>query len=69
LTKRKLAYRCLLVRGDQVVKLARVEPPEFGGDRQTLENMLREAVRGPHADRTPQDLEDIERCVRTRRGE
>ena len=59
----------LLVREDQVAKLERVEPPEFGGDRQTLENMLLDAVRGPHADWTPQDLEDIARRVRARRGE
>ena len=59
----------LLVREGQVVKLERVEPPEFGGGRQTLENMLLEAVRSPHADWTPQDLEDIARRVRARRGE
>jgi antitoxin (DNA-binding transcriptional repressor) of toxin-antitoxin stability system len=53
----------LLVRGGQVVKLERVEPPEFGGDLRTLENMLLDAVRGPHTDWTPQDLEDIARRV------
>ena len=59
----------LLVRDDQVVKLERVEPPEFGGNLRTLENMLLDAVRGPHADWTPQDLEDIARRVRARRSE
>jgi len=59
----------LLVRDDQVVKLERVEPPEFGGDRRLLEKMLLEAVRGPHADWTAKDLEDIARRVRARRGE
>ena len=59
----------LLVREDQVAKLERVEPPEFGGGRGTLENILLNAVRGPHADWTPQDLEDIARRVRSRRGE
>ena len=49
----------LLVRGDEFVKLERVEPPAFGGGLQTLEKILLEAVRGPHADWTPQDLEDI----------
>jgi len=58
----------LLVRDDQVVKLERVEPPAFGGDVRTLENMLLEAVRGSHADWSPQDLEDIARRVRDRRG-
>ena len=57
----------LLIRGDQVVKLERVEPPQFGGDIKTLESMLVEAVRGPHADWTPQDLEDIARRVREQR--
>ena len=59
----------LLVRDDEVAKLERVEPPEFGGDVLTLEQMLLDAVRGPHADWTPQDLEDIARRVRVRRGE
>jgi hypothetical protein len=59
----------LLVRGDEVAKLERVEPPPFGGDRQTLERMLLDAVRGPHADWTPEDLEDIASRVRSRRGE
>ena len=54
----------VLVRGGQVVKLERVEPPEFGGDLRTLENMLLDAVRGPHADWTQQDLEDIAQRVR-----
>ncbi len=58
----------LLVRGGQVAKLERVEPREFGGDMQTLENMLLDAVRGPHADWTPKDLEDIARRVQERRG-
>ena len=59
----------LLVRDDQVAKLERVDPPEFGGSVQTLEQMLLDAVRGPHADWSPQDLEDIARRVRARRGE
>jgi antitoxin (DNA-binding transcriptional repressor) of toxin-antitoxin stability system len=59
----------LLVRDDQVAKLERVDPPEFGGNVQTLERMLLDAVRGPHADWSPQDLEDIARRVRARRGE
>ena len=59
----------LLVREDQVAKLERVEPQEFGGDARTLENMLLDAVRGPHTDWTPPDLEDIARRVRARRGE
>ena len=59
----------LFVREDQVAKLERVEPPEFGGDQVTLENMLLDAVRGQHADWTPRDLEDIARRVRTRRAE
>jgi antitoxin (DNA-binding transcriptional repressor) of toxin-antitoxin stability system len=54
----------LLTRGDQVVKLERVEPPSFGGDSKTLEEMLLQAVRGPHAEWTPQDLEDIARRVK-----
>ena len=58
----------LLVRGGQVAKLERIEPPEFGGDLQTLERMLLDAVRGPHSDWSPQDLEDIARRVRERRG-
>ena len=57
----------VLVKGGQVVKLERVEPPDFGGDLTTLENMLLHAVRGPHADWTPQDLEDIARRVRSKR--
>ncbi len=57
----------LLVRGDQAVKLERIEPPAFGGDLNTLEGMLLDAVRGPHADWTPQDLEDIARRVRAHR--
>ena len=59
----------LLVRGAQVVKLQRVEPPEFAGDAETLENMLLEAVRSPHAEWTSSDLEDIARRVRLRRGQ
>jgi hypothetical protein len=54
----------LLVRGDQLVKLERVEPPVFGGSSTVLENMLLDAVRSPHANWTPQDLEDIARRVR-----
>ena len=57
-----------LVRGDEIAKLERVEPPEFRGDRKTLESMLLEAVRGPHRDWSPQDLEDIARRVREQRG-
>jgi hypothetical protein len=59
----------LLVQDGQVVKLERIEPPEFGGNVRVLENMLVEAVRGPHADWTPQDLEDIARRVKERRGQ
>ena len=59
----------LLVRGGQVAKLERVEPAEFGGDVRLLENMLLDAVRGRHADWTSQDLDDIARRVRERRGE
>jgi len=58
----------LLVRGGQVAKLERIEPPEFGGDLRMLENMLLDAVRGPHAEWTPQDLEDIAQRVRQRRS-
>lgn len=58
-----------LIRGGQVVKLERVEPPEFGGDSQRLESMLLDAVRSAHTDWTPKDLENIERRVRARRGE
>lgn len=54
----------LLVRGGEVAKLERVEPPEFGGNLATLEKMLMDAVEGPHAEWTPQDLEDIARRVR-----
>jgi antitoxin (DNA-binding transcriptional repressor) of toxin-antitoxin stability system len=59
----------LLVHGGQVAKLERVEPPQFGGDPRTLEKMLLDAVRGPHNDWTPQDLDDIARRVRERRGQ
>lgn len=59
----------LLVRGGEVAKLERVEPPLFGGDLATLERMLTEAVEGPHADWTPQDLEDIARRVQAKRDE
>jgi hypothetical protein len=59
----------LPVRDAQVVTLERVEPCEFGGNLQQLEQMLLDAVRGPHADWTPQDLEDIARRVRARRTE
>jgi hypothetical protein len=57
----------LLVRGGEVVKLERVEPAQFGGDMATLEKMLVDAVQGPHAEWTPQDLEDIARRVRENR--
>ena len=59
----------LLVRGDELAKLERVEPPGFGGGRRALEDMLSDAVRGPHQDWTPEDLEDIARRVRARRSE
>lgn len=58
----------LLVQDGQVAKLERIEPSEFGGDLRTLEKMLLDAVRGPHADWTSQDLEDIAQRVRERRG-
>lgn len=54
----------LLVRGGEVAKLERVAPPEFGGDLAILEKMLVDAVEGPHAEWTPQDLDDIARRVR-----
>ncbi len=56
----------LLVRDGQIAKLERVEPPEFGGDLQTLERILEQAVTGPHSDWTPKDLDDIARRVRER---
>ena len=59
----------LLVRGGEVVKLERVTPPEFGGNLETLEKLLVEAVQGPHSEWTPQDLEDIARRVREKRNE
>ena len=59
----------LLVRGGEVAKLERVEPREFGGDMATLEKMLVDAMQGPHAEWTPQDLEDIARRVREKRRE
>jgi hypothetical protein len=59
----------LLVRGGEVAKLERVEPPEFGGDMATLEKMLVDAVEGAHAEWTPQELEDIARRVREKRDE
>jgi hypothetical protein len=59
----------LLVRGGEVAKLERVEPPEFGGDMTTLEKMLVDAVQGPHSEWTPGDLEDIARRVREKRRE
>ena len=57
----------LLVRGGEVAKLERLEPREFGGSIETLEKMLLEAVRGPHADWTAADLEDIAKRVREHR--
>ena len=57
----------LLVRGGEVAKLERLEPREFGGSTETLEKMLLETVRGPHADWTAPDLEDIAKRVRERR--
>jgi hypothetical protein len=59
----------LLVRGGEVVRLERVEPPEFGGDLATLEKMLLDAVQGPHSEWTPKDLEDIARRVRDKQGQ
>ncbi len=59
----------LLVKRGEVAKLERVTPPEFGGDLATLERMLLDAVKGPHSDWTPQDLEDIARRVREKREE
>ena len=59
----------LLVRGGEVAKLERVAPPEFGGDLATLEKMLVDAAEGPHAEWTPQDLDDIARRVREKKGE
>jgi hypothetical protein len=59
----------LLVRGGEVAKLERVEPPEFCEDLATLERMLVDAVEGPHAECTPQDLDDIAHRVREKRGE
>lgn len=58
----------LLVRGGEVAKLERVEPADFGGDMATLEKMLLEAVKGPHPEWTPQDLEDIARRVREKQS-
>ena len=58
----------LLVRDGEVAKLERVVPPEYGGDLATLEKMLVDAVEGPHAEWTPQDLEDITRRVRENTG-
>lgn len=58
----------LLVRGGEVAKLERVEPPDFGGDLSTLEKMLVEAVESNHAEWTPQDLEDIAKRVRAKRS-
>jgi len=62
-------FPVLLVRGGEIAKLERVEPPDFGGDMATLEKMLVDAVQGPHADWTPQDLEDIARRVREKQRE
>ena len=59
----------LLVRGGEVAKLERVEPPQFGGDLATLEKMLVDAVEGSHAAWTPKDMEDIARRVRQQRSE
>ena len=59
----------LLVIGGEVAKLERVAPPEFGGDLATLEKMLVAAVEGPHAEWSPQDLEDIARRVRAKQTE
>ena len=59
----------LLVRGGEVAKLERVEPPEFGGDMAALEKMLVDAVQGPHAEWTSKDLKDIARRVREKQRE
>jgi antitoxin (DNA-binding transcriptional repressor) of toxin-antitoxin stability system len=58
----------LLVHDGQLAKLERIEPPEFGGDLDTLKSTLLGAVRTPHASWTPKDLEDLTRRVRERRG-
>jgi hypothetical protein len=58
----------LLVRGGELAKLERVEPREFAGGIETLQNMLLDAVRGRHGDWTAADLEDIAQRVRERRG-
>jgi hypothetical protein len=64
----KLARLCCWREGGEVAKLERVAPREFGGDLATLEKMLLDAVEGPHSEWTPQDLEDITRRVREKRG-
>ena len=58
----------LLVEGGQVVKLERIEPPEFGGDMATLEKMLVDGVEGSRAEWTPRDLEDIAIRVRSKQA-
>jgi hypothetical protein len=58
----------LLVRNGEVAKLEKVEPPTFGGDSQLIEEMLLQAVRSEHREWTPEDLNDIARRVRERRG-
>jgi hypothetical protein len=57
----------LLVRGGEVAKLERVDPPQFGGDIATLEKMLVDAVQGSHAEWTPRDLDDIAARLREKR--
>ncbi len=49
----------LLVRGGEVVRLERVQPPDFGGDLAKLESMLVDAMEGPHPAWTPQDLDKL----------
>jgi hypothetical protein len=56
-----------LLRNGQLAKLEWIEPPEFRRGLQTFENMLLDAVRGPHFDWTEQDSEDIARRLREQR--
>ena len=56
-------FPVLVVRGDQVVRLDRVEPPEFGGDTAAIENMLRESMEDPRANWIPVDLDDVEESL------
>ena len=45
------------------------EPPDFSGDMTKLEQMLLDAVQGPHPEWTPKDLEDILRRLREKQSE